>query len=102
MLIRNCRTTAGGSILIELDDAKAALDVLKDWKETFFEGNKGIIRANELALGIIKFVDDCHSQEFIKKSMEKQYRGARTDLFYHGADKLFTGTVKINFVNKKV
>ena len=52
----------------------------------------------QLKIGIKKFVDDCHSQEFIKKFMEKQYPDARADLFYHGADKHFTGTVKVNFI----
>ena len=39
-LIGNCRTTAGGSILIELDDNKSAQEVLKNWNKEYFGGNK--------------------------------------------------------------
>ena len=101
-LIRNCRTTAGGSILIELDDNKSAQEVLKNWNEEYFGGNKGIYYAGmQNVYGIIKFVDDILTQEDIQHEVSAQYTGVSTDLFRRGPDKTFTGIVKLRFSSKE-
>ena len=101
-LIRNCRTTAGGSILIELDDNKSAQEVLKNWNEEYFGGNKGIYYAGmQNVYGIIKFVGDILTQEDIQHEVSSQYPGVLTDLFRRGPDRTFTGTVKLRFSSKE-
>ena len=100
MLIRNCRTTAGGSILIELNDTDAASKVMEAWHTNYFHGNKGIVKAGlHNADGFIKYVDEVYSEEEIKDSVAKQYPGATADLFFRGNEKRFTGSVKIQFSN---
>ena len=59
MIIRNCRTTAGGSILLELDDKLSAQTIDAKWSDTFFGGNCGIkIAGQSNTCGIIKHVYD--------------------------------------------
>ena len=59
IIIRNCRTTAGGLILLELDDKLSAHTIDAKWSDTFFRGNCGLkIAGQSNTYGIIKHVYD--------------------------------------------
>ena len=99
-LIRNCRTTAGGSILIELDDKKDAEEFESKWDTSFCGGNAGLVKPGQTHSALIKYVDLNYTEDEIKKSITSQYTGTFVELFKKGPDRLFTGTVKITFQNK--
>ena len=101
MLIRECRTTAAGSILLELDDVEAAKEVETNWNSTFFRGNSGVNRANKHhSCGIVKHVDDAFTEGEITSAITKTYKDAAIELFKKGVVKKFTGTIKITFKDK--
>ena len=100
-VIRNARTTVGGSILIELDDKETAEKIKNDWNPELYGGNKGAVtvKSNPPA-GIIKnvskqFSDSDTFEEDIIEEIKTTYPDANVDLFKRN-DK-FTGTLKIEF-----
>ena len=95
-VIRNARTTAGGSIVLEFDDTDTANNVANSWKNTMFGGNKGVMRGSKPSkAAIIKHVYTDHSDEDIKKEITGQYPNCEVDLFMK-SDR-FTGTMKVSF-----
>ena len=106
IIIRNCRTTAGGSILLELDDKLSAQTIDAKWSDTFFGGNCGIkIAGQSNTCGIIKHVyDDDLSLDKIRDKIKEKYTDADCEFFTRtkGEEKVFTGIVKIDFKNRSV
>ena len=95
-VIRNARTTAGGSILLELDDQETANNVAANWKDTFFGGNKGIMRGNKPRnAGIIKHVYTNKTEKEIEDEITGKYEGSEVEFFKK--NKKFTGTIKVKF-----
>ena len=47
LIIKNCRVTAGGAIMLEFIDDVTAEKVETKWSENFFGGNKGLKRPGE-------------------------------------------------------
>ena len=102
-VIRNARTTAGGSLLVELNDKETADRVKQAWRKTLFGGNEGAVglQSNPPA-GIIRNVivdndddEELLSEEDIANEITSQYENAETDFFHKGDE--FTGTIKIVF-----
>ena len=80
--IRNCRTTAGDSILIKFDDEKTAAEEVVKWEKDFLGGNNGILRAKaHSAYEIIQYVDKNCTEEEIKEAISEQYPDTSAELF---------------------
>ena len=95
-VIRNARTTAGGSIILEFDDADTANKVVANWKETMFGGNKGVMKGNKpRTAGIIKHVYTDNSEEEIKQQINGKYPNSKVELFKK--ENRFTGVIKVSF-----
>ena len=101
VVIRNGRTTPGGSILLELDDKKTADRVKANWNKELYGGNDGVVNINRNPpAGIIKNVykdtlDDETSEEDLIDEIKSSYPQSTVSLFKRN-DK-FTGTLKIEF-----
>ena len=97
IIIRNARTTVGGSILLELDDKKSADEVISKWNNNMLGVNSGINRISESqAAGIIKHVYLEESEEDLISEIEKNYPNTKCELFKK-SNGLFTGTIKLIF-----
>ena len=99
-VIRNARTTAGGSILLELDDEGTANNVAENWNDTLFGGNKGIMRGNKPRnAGIIKHVYTDRTETEIEEEITSKYQNSEVEFFKKA--KKFTGTVKVKFSSEE-
>ena len=99
-VIRNARTTAGGSIVLEFDDPETASNVAGNWKNTMFGGNNGVMRGNKPTMaGIIKHVYSRESEEDIIQEITQKYPNCEVDLFKRSNK--FTGTIKVTFSNEE-
>ena len=99
-VIRNARTTAGGSILLELDDKESADRIAANWKDTLFGGNNGIMRGNKpRKAGIIKHVYSDRTEEQIEEEISGQYKDCEVEFFKR--DQRFTGTIKVKFSSEE-
>ena len=82
VVIRNARTTAGGSILIEFDDKETADTVKATWDKDLFGGNAGAYKANERnPTGIIKHVYHEKSEKEFEQEIQQVYPEAKCELF---------------------
>ena len=105
VVIRNARTTAGGSLLIELDNKATADRVKNNWNKDLFGGNKGVVnRKINPPAGIIKHIpkstlDENTTEEDIINEILSSYPEANVDIFKRN-DK-FTGTIKIEFKSEE-
>ena len=94
--IRNARTTAGCSILLEFDDSVTANTVAGSWKNTLFGGNKGIMRGNKPRnAGIIKFVNLDRTEDEIEEEITSKYENSEVEFFKK--NKKSTGMIKVKF-----
>ena len=99
-VIRNARTTVGGSLLVEFDDKETADRIKENWSNTLFGGNKGVVKIKENPpAGIIKNVwqDEETTEDDIIEEIKSTYPDSKIDLFHNKATNLFTGTVKVEF-----
>ena len=99
VVIRSCRTTAAGSILIEFDSSTDAEDIQVRWKKDFFGGNQGMEKMERgMSTGIIKhvYLDDDEDEEAVAANIEENYPGATAELFKR-PDDTFMGTIKVKF-----
>ena len=101
VVIRNCRTTAGGSILIEFDSNTDAENIQTRWKKEFFGGNQGmekIDHGRNMNIGIIKHVytEEDEDEEAVASDVEENYPGAKAELFTR-PDGTFMHTIKVTF-----
>ena len=95
-IMRNARTTAGGSILVEFRDKETADDVATNWNERIFGGNKGLLRGNKPRnAGIIKYVYTDSTEKQIEEEITRKYPGSELEFFKK--KKKFTGTIKVKF-----
>ena len=101
VVIRNARTTAGGSILIELDNKETADRVKENWNKDLFGGNKGAVNLRKTpTAGIIKHIpkstlDEETTEDDLINEITSKYHDANVDLFKR--NEKFTGTLKIEF-----
>ena len=96
VVIRNARTTAGGSIILELDDQTSANTVANNWTNTLFGGNNGIMRGNKPKnAGVIKHVYVDRTEEEIENAITSKYPGSELEFFKR--NDRFTGTIKVKF-----
>ena len=71
--VRDARTTPGGSIVVEFNDADTAKKVKTDWKENLFGGNKGVMIGNQpKTAGIVKHVITDYSEQEIKDELSQR------------------------------
>ena len=99
-VIRNARTTVGGSILLEFDDKDTADRIKNNWKPTLFGGNAGVVKIRDNPpAGIVKnvFIDDDKTEDDVIEEINKTYPDSEVDLFHKNDE--FTGTIKILFNN---
>ena len=97
-VIRNARTTVGGSLLIELDDKETADRIKEGWKNNLFGGNEGVVKiANNPPAGIIKEVysDKDTDDDDIIRDIKQKYPNCEVDMFQKNGK--FSGTIKIIF-----
>ena len=74
VVIRNARTTPGGSIFIEFDNENTAENVAKSWKKDLFGGNRGVMRGNvPRTTGIVKHVWGQQTEEEIEEEILSKY-----------------------------
>ena len=98
--IRNTRTTAGGSILIEFDNKTAGEEVQQNWKKSMFGGNKGMKNVKSIrSSGIIKHVFLDETIEDIETEIVNNYPDTKCEFFKR--DGRFTGCIKITFKDEK-
>ena len=98
--IRDTRTTAGGSILIELEDEAAANRIKSNWNKKLFGGNAGVvIKREDPPAGLIKgvYVEEDIEEEEIIAELKSSYPDSDITLFKRNGK--FTGTIKIGFQN---
>ena len=102
VIIRQARTTPGGSIVIELDDEETAKQIKSEWNVDLFGGNAGAVEAKENPpAGIVKHVfQDDKSEEEIIEEITIKYPNCHVDLFKPGG--VFNGTIKIGFESKEI
>ena len=97
VVIRNCRTTAAGSILIEFDNSDEAENIQGRWNKDFFGGNDGMEKVEQgKHIGIIKHIYTAEDEDAIKAEVDKNYPGATAELFKR-PDGTFMGTLKVKF-----
>ena len=97
VVIRNCRTTAAGSILIEFDGSTDAADIQTRWKKEFFGGNDGMVEVEQVkTIGIVKHINTDEDEVSIISEVEEKYPGAKAELFKR-PDGTFMGTMKVVF-----
>ena len=95
-IIRNARTTAAGSILIEFDETNVNNAVVANWDNTLFGGNSGLVRCDQSKpAGIIKHVYDEVSDEDLIEEIKNNYPDTESELFKK--NDVFIGTIKITF-----
>ncbi|KAL5252234.1 hypothetical protein ACHWQZ_G015129 [Mnemiopsis leidyi] len=103
--IENCFASKGGSIFIELTNEDVAKKVVDNWKTYYFtdrdkgpkEGTVCKLLSSVQNSVIVKAVPTDLAEEFIEKSIEELYPGARVKRFVKtGNVKL--RTVKIDFI----
>ena len=95
-VIRDARTTPGGSILLELDDEKTAANIFENWDENLYGGNKGAMRGNiPNTIGIVKHVLKPDDENELKQEILQNYPCKEVDLFKKNGE--FMGIVKITF-----
>ena len=93
--ISKARNCAGGSILLEFDDAPSAQKMIDQWDKTLFGGNEGIVKHQPRhTAGLIKQVEYL-SEEEITKEIKENYQDVHVELFKRQGR--FIGTVKITF-----
>ena len=101
IVIRNARTTAGGSLLVELDNKETMEMVKNRWNKKLFGGNDGAVNIKDNPpAGIIKniskrILEDETSEEDVIEEIKATYPDAKVDLFKRNNQ--FTGTMKIEF-----
>ena len=96
VVIRNARTTPGGSIHLELDDEKTADKIIKQWKNNIYGGNKGVIKGNvPKTTGIVKHVWNQGTENQIKEEILNNYDCKEIDFFKK--DGKYMGILKITF-----
>ena len=116
VMIRDCRLTAGGSILLEFENKKVALQMDKDWKPHSFGGNEGLFNLErEIHAGIVQHIEaykDENNEENVEGVMseaeiidevKKTYPEATSEVFMrknNKGEKVPTGTVKIKFASR--
>ena len=94
--VRDARTTPGGSIVVEFNDADTAKKVKTDWKENLFGGNKGVMIGNQpKTAGIVKHVITDYSEQEIKDELSQMFPRCEAEFFKRNGR--FTGTIKIKF-----
>ena len=95
-IIRNARTTAGGSILVELDDEKSAENITKNWNRHLYGGNQGVMMGNiPKTIGIVKHVWIQRPLEEIKEDIIENYHCKEVEFFKKNGN--YMGIVKITF-----
>lgn len=102
-IMRNVRTTAGGSILLELDDHETSGRIKNKWKKTLFGGNEGVVMIKENPpAGLIKnvFTDEEITEDDITDEIKKTFPDIEVD-FFHNKDEEFTGTIKLMFKSEE-
>ena len=100
-VIRDARTTPGGSIVLVLDEDAAARKIKENWKKNWFGGNAGIVQAkNNPPSGMVKHViiDDKTDNQIIEE-IKSKYPNTEVDLFK--TDNVFNGKMKIEFETKE-
>ena len=98
-VIREARTTAGGSLLIELEDEESADRILENWQNTLYGGNSGAVKIKiDPQAGLLKHVyqDEYTTEEEIIEEVRKTYPNSQIELFKNKKEE-FTGTIKIGF-----
>ena len=101
IVIRNARTTVGGSLLVELDNKETVERVKNNWNKNLYGGNDGAVDIkNNPPAGIVKNIsrkvlDEFTSEEDLINEIKSSYPDVKVDLFKRN-DK-FTGTLKIEF-----
>ena len=99
IMLRHARITVGGSYLLEFDEESAATEVQENWKNDYFGGNSGIVKFNDQnCTGIVKYVYDAITENEIGEEIEKNYPGAKYELFKNNDE--FTGMIKVIFPNE--
>ena len=100
IIIRMCRRTIGGSILLELEDQESAEQVDLHWKDTYFGGNLGLRKPGQVnTCGLIKHVYDFDKDE-IEKEILEEFPAAKIDFFNRKGSTEFSGIVKVDFKDK--
>ena len=102
LLMRQGRTTVGGGILMEFEDAETAVKVSKDWKDTFFGGNSGLkIPGEGNRVGVIKHVYNDMSEEELTAEIKDKFPGATCEFFKRPKTEEFTGIIKVEFADEQ-
>ena len=100
VIIKKARNTAGGSILIEFEDAGTANNIIEDWDENLFGGNTGIVKHKpQHTAGIVKEVEELDENEIKEEKIMAQFPDSHIELFKR--EDRFTGTIKIIFKNEE-
>ena len=96
VVIRNARTTPGGSIFIEFDNENTAEKVARNWKKDLFGGNKGVMRGNvPKTTGIVKHVWGDQTEEEIEEEILSNYPCKEVSFFKKNGK--YMGIIKIIF-----
>ena len=97
IFLKHARISAGGSYVLEFDDEEVANKVEQEWSETHFDGNKGLVKANDRnRTGLVKFVYDDIDEEEIESEIKDNYPDiAKHELFKQNGE--FTGMIKVIF-----
>ena len=103
VVFRHCRTTAAGSILIELDSNADAEYIEARWKKEFFGGNEGMEKVEQgKNISIVKniYLEEDEDDEAVARNIQENYPGAKAELF-KTSDGNFMGTMKVKFNGKE-
>ena len=101
VVIRNCRTTAAGSILIEFDNRDEAENIQGRWNKDFFGGNAGMEKLEQgRYTRMIKNIYTEEGEDAITNDIAEKYPGAKADVFKRH-DGTFMGTIKVQFSDEE-
>ena len=96
IVIQQARTTAGGSIFLELQKEEDAIALDNNWDPGLFSGNSGLVKPGSGNTSVIvRHVYLDNSVDEIKDLVSKTRGVSNYDLFMRDGE--FTGTMKITF-----
>ena len=82
--------------MLEIVDEEGATQLDQNWNNNHFGGNSGLaIIDDKNKTGLVKYVYDDYTEDFITSEIQNNYPGARFELFKR--DDEFTGMIKVTF-----
>ena len=96
ILLKHARISPGGSYVLETVSEDDANVLDETWDNDHFGGNSGLAKLDDKnKTGLVKYVYDDYTEDFITSEIQRNYPGVKYELFKR--DDEFTGMIKVTF-----